>query len=93
MTILSEVGRRAVTKGLVGGSRTWLILGIAAWIFRLLSWALRPTPTVVARDRIGVGESLLIRHEPAPPTRRQRRRSRRRNKRVERKAKRRSERV
>jgi len=88
MSLLSDVRRRALTKGLFGGSRPWLLLGIAAWTFRGLQWALRPEPKVVYRSRLDVGETIVLRNEPAPPTRRQRRKSRKAIRRADHKAER-----
>ncbi len=75
MSILSDLRRRALTKGLFGGSRVWLFLGIAAWTFRALKWALRPDPKTVYKGKLLLGETVVITHEPALPTRRQRRKS------------------
>ena len=88
MSLLTGLRRNALTKGLFGGSRPWLILGIAAWTVRGLQWALRPEPKVVYRSRIDVGETVVLRNEPAPPTRRQRRKMHRAEKRSSRKAER-----
>ncbi len=88
MSLLSDIRRRALTKGLFGGSRPWLLLGIAAWTLRGLQWALRPEPKVVYRSKLDVGETIVLRNEPAPPTRRQRRKSRKAEKRSNRKAER-----
>ncbi len=88
MSLLSDLRRNALTKGLFGGSRPWLILGIAAWTVRGLQWALRPEPKVVYRSRIDVGETVVLRNEPPPPTRRQRRKMRKAEKRSSRKAER-----
>jgi len=88
MNLLYEIRRLAFKKGLIGGSRPWLILGVAAWTIRAVFWALRPDPTVSSRTKLSVGETLLIRHEPAPPTRRQRRKSRKSDKRAKRKIRR-----
>jgi hypothetical protein len=88
MSLLSDLRRNALTKGLFGGSRPWLLLGIAAWTVRGLQWALRPEPKVVYRSRIDVGETVVLRNEPAPPTRRQRRKMRKAEKRSSRKAER-----
>ena len=88
MSLLSDLRRNALTKGLFGGSRPWLLLGIAAWTVRGLQWALRPEPKVVYRSRIDVGETVVLRNEPAPPTRRQRRKMRKAEKRSSLKAER-----
>jgi hypothetical protein len=93
MSLLSELRRRALTKGLFGGSRPWLLLGIAAWTVRGIKWALRPEPKVVYRSRLGIGETIVLRHEPPAPTRRQRRKARKAEKRSSRKARRRGNRV
>lgn len=93
MSLLSDIRRRALTKGLFGGSRPWLLLGIAAWTFRGLQWALRPEPKIVYRSKLDVGETIVLRNEPAPPTRRQRRKTRKAEKRSSRKAERRANRA
>jgi len=93
MSLLSDVRRRALTKGLFGGSRPWLILGIAAWTVRGLQWALRPEPKVVYRRKLEVGETILLSNEAPPPTRRQRRKTRKAEKRSERKLERGSKRA
>jgi len=93
MSFLSDIRRRALTKGLFGGSRPWLLLGIAAWTFRGLQWALRPEPKIVYRSKLDVGETIVLRNEPAPPTRRQRRKTRKAEKRSLRKAERRANRA
>jgi hypothetical protein len=93
MSLLSDVRRRALTKGLFGGSRPWLLLGIAAWTLRALQWALRPEPKVVYRSRLDVGETIVLRNAPAAPTRRQRRKTRKAEKRSHRKSQRRANRA
>jgi hypothetical protein len=90
MSILSDLRRRAFTKGVFGGSRPWLLLGVAAWTLRGLQWALRPSPTTVYRGKLEVGETIVITHDPAPPTRRQRRKQRKKAKRASRRENRRS---
>lgn len=75
MSVLSDLRRRALTKGLFGGSRVWLFLGIAAWSVRALKWALRPDPKTVYKGRLLVGETIVLTHEPAAPTRRKRRKA------------------
>lgn len=93
MNLFYEIRRLALRKGLIGGSRPWLVLGIAAWTVRAIFWALRPNPVVTSRTKLAVGDSLLIRHEPAPPTRRQRRKSRKRDKRANRRMRRQAKRA
>jgi hypothetical protein len=77
MGILGLARRHAIERGLLGGSRTWLLLGGLAWAIRAMRWALKPAPTTVFNERLDVGETLVITHEPARPSRRQRRKIRR----------------
>jgi hypothetical protein len=93
MSLLSDIRRQALTKGLFGGSRPWLLLGIAAWTFRGLQWALRPEPKVVYRSKLEVGETIVLTNEPPAPTRRQRKKLRKAEKRSDRKVERLSRRA
>lgn len=86
MSLLSVARRSSLTKGLVGGSRPWLVVGALAWTIKALQWAIRPNPTTVYRGRLEVGETIVIRHDPAPPTRRQRRRTAKKDRRAARRA-------
>ena len=52
MNLLYEIRRLAFKKGLIGGSRPWLFLGVAAWTIRAVFWALRPDPTVSSRTKL-----------------------------------------
>lgn len=62
---LGYLRRQAFTRGVMGGSRGWLILGGAAWAVRLLSRAVstRRMRTVLAQE-LRPGESVLISHIP-----------------------------
>ena len=51
----------AVRRGLIGGSRAWQIVLAVAVVGRLVRRAGRSRPTVL-RERLGVGETLEIRH-------------------------------
>ena len=93
MSLLSDIRRQALTKGLFGGSRPWLLLGIAAWTFRGLQWALRPEPKVVYRSKLEVGETIVLTNEPPAPTRRQRKKLRKAEMRSDRKVERLSRRA
>ena len=59
-----ELVRRGVRSGLIGGSNLWLSIGAIAWLLRLL--ARRPTPKASVA-RLGLGESVVVSHVPAPP--------------------------
>lgn len=65
--------RRAIRRGLLEGSWIWLVIGAVVLVARLLGRAEVPR---ISTERLQVGESLLVTHVPAPPTRRQRRRAR-----------------
>ena len=70
-----RIVRRGIRQGLLEGSTLWLVAGVLAWLFRLLTT--RESPRVV-RERIAVGESIVVTHLPAPPGARQSRRAERR---------------
>lgn len=84
MNLLATLRRTSISRGVLGGSRPWLVTAVALWALRGVVWAIRPTPTRVYRGRLDVGETLVIRHDPAPPTRRRRRIDRRRARRADR---------
>ncbi|WP_419851043.1 hypothetical protein [Candidatus Poriferisocius sp.] len=62
---LGYLRRQAIVRGLVGGSRGWLVLGGVAWAIRLLS---RVASTrrlrTVSTEELRPGERLLISHLP-----------------------------
>lgn len=60
--------RRGLRQGLLEGSALWLVAGALAWLFRLLASAERPK---VVREDIALGESIVVAHVPAAPTRRE----------------------
>ena len=82
MGLLGTARRFGLMRGLLGGSRPWLVLGGVAWTFRALQWARRPGPTTLLREELGVGETISIRLDPPEPTRRQRRKAERRRRRA-----------
>jgi len=67
--------RRGLRQGLLGGSTAWVAIGAAAWLARLM---LRPEEPKVVRQDLRFGESIVVTHVAAPPTKRQRRRAARR---------------
>ena len=69
--------RRGVRSGLIEGSNLWLSIGAVAWLLRFLA---RRPPAQVSVERLGLGESVIVSHVPAPP------RSRRARKKAARKA-------
>jgi hypothetical protein len=69
-----RIMRRGLRQGMLEGSSLWLVVGMLAWLFRLLTTAEQPK---VVREEIALGESIVVTHLPAPPTRRARRRAER----------------
>jgi hypothetical protein len=73
--MLAFLRARALNRGLLGGSRTWVGVGALVWTVRLFQWLNRPETTVIYRERLDAGQAVEIRHVPAPPTRRERKKS------------------
>ncbi len=59
-----QLARRGIRTGLIEGSNIWLSVGAIAWLLRFLS---RRPPSQVRVERLGLGESLVVSHVPAPP--------------------------
>lgn len=68
--MLGQLRRATLDRGVLGGSRPWLVLGALLWGARALRWATRRTSGVMWRGELGDGEVL----ELAATTARQRRR-------------------
>jgi hypothetical protein len=73
MPLLDNMRRNAVTEGLLGGNRRWLVLGGIAWGFRLIGWALRKDEHVVFKEQLRPGERLVITERQSTPKRSRRR--------------------
>jgi len=52
--------RRGLVKGVLGGSRPWLVVWVALFGLRILRRLLRDEPEVVYSERLEAGETLLI---------------------------------
>lgn len=83
MSILSTARRLGFSKGVLGGNKKWLIVGAIAWTLRALRWAWTPSPKTVYRKKLEVGETIVVRHDPPRPTRRQRRKAKRRQRKLD----------
>lgn len=57
--------RKAWSRGVLEGSRPWLIAGGAALTLRLLRRAATREESVVYHEELRPGESLIIAHEQA----------------------------
>ena len=74
-TVLSPtalIRRNAIYKGVLGGSRGWMVLGGIFWFGTFLRRTLGKNPVVVATEVLRPGEFVTIR-TISPPTRAQRR--------------------
>ena len=52
--------RNAIYKGLLGGQRSWMVIGAVVWAPRLLKKALGRTEKIVATERLEPGQALRI---------------------------------
>jgi hypothetical protein len=77
MALLDTARSLGLSRGVFGDSRPWLIVGGIAWGIRAISWARAPRDTVVFREALEPGETLVLTHTGPPPTRGEHRRSRR----------------
>lgn len=68
--------RQGLYKGLLGGSRGWLVLGATVWGGRLLRRTLGRNEEVVAIEVLKPGQAIRLEAIP-PVTRRQRRSAKR----------------
>ncbi|MGH9286386.1 MAG: hypothetical protein ACRD0M_12045 [Acidimicrobiales bacterium] len=62
--MLAALMRTGLRRGLVGGNRTWLAVGVAAAGLRLLGRIARQQPDVVYCEPLEPGLSVLITHQP-----------------------------
>jgi hypothetical protein len=75
MALLDPLRSNAISKGVFGNSRFWLVVGGLAWLVRAYSWARRPVETTIFREAIEPGQTLVISASGPPPTRREHRRT------------------
>lgn len=75
---LSAVVRsKAVRKGLIGGSRGWMVVGVLVYGWKALRWLTARRPELVSVERIEPGQTVQI-TTVAAPSRRERRAAKRR---------------
>jgi hypothetical protein len=60
--LLKRLVRNGFRRGLLGGSRPWLVVGIGALVARFVLRAVRKAPEVVFCEKLPPGEGLLISH-------------------------------
>lgn len=56
--------RNGVLKGVLGGSRTWLVLGGVGLLVKLLRKLGGSEPIVVYSEELPVGSAIVIANEP-----------------------------
>jgi hypothetical protein len=63
-SILRNLSRLALSRGVLGGSRAWVKIGVVAGALRLVGKFLGDEPEVVYCEDLPPGQSLIIRHFP-----------------------------
>ena len=58
--------RNGLTKGLLGGSRPWLVVGGVALGWRILRKIAGSEPVVVYSEKLDAGETVVIAHGRTP---------------------------
>jgi hypothetical protein len=71
---METLRRNAFRRGLLGGSRPWMFLGVLAYTARALRWMARKDTEVLFSEELQPGEQLVIRTIEPPPRRRRRKR-------------------
>jgi hypothetical protein len=70
-SLIPTARRRAITDGLFGGDRKWLVLGGLAWALRAYQYATTKDEQVVYTTTLEPGETLVLARQ-APKTRKKR---------------------
>lgn len=65
--------RYGVTRGFLGGSRAWMVVGGIAYAIKAVRWTFKRDVEVVAVGELKPGQRLLITTIPPPAKRRRRR--------------------
>lgn len=60
--LLAFLKRGGLYKGLLGGNRVWLALGVGAWGFSKLRDVGGKEPVLVAKEELRPGQRLVISH-------------------------------
>ena len=75
MALLDPLRGNAISKGVFGNSRFWLVVGGLAWLVRAYSWSRRSRETTLFRQVMEPGQTLLVSASGPPPSKRDHRRS------------------
>jgi hypothetical protein len=76
--VLRYLYRRGQLRGLFGGSKGWTVVWAVLFGVRMLKKASTREPEVVYSEILGPGETVILRNEELPPTKRRARKRRRR---------------
>ena len=66
-SLLPTARRKAITEGVFGGNKRWLVLGSLAWALRAYQYAAARESTVVYKAELRPGETLVLARQ-APRT-------------------------
>lgn len=58
--MLARLRRTGIDRGLLGGSRLWMAVGVLAWSFKAFTWMTRREASVVYQGPLKPGDRLLI---------------------------------
>ena len=58
MALLDPIRSNAISRGVLGSSRFWLVVGGLAWLVRAWSWARRPHESTMFRQVIEPGQTV-----------------------------------
>ena len=73
-SLLPTARRKAITEGVFGGNKRWLVLGSLAWALRAYQYAVARETAVVYKAELKPGETLVLARQ-APKTKGKRKRS------------------
>lgn len=68
--VLSRLFRLGLRRGLMGGSRRWLFMGLMAGLGKLLARMAKSQREIVYREELKPGETVVIDHQAAASRRR-----------------------
>jgi hypothetical protein len=60
MALMSYLRSRSVKDGLIGGRRSWFIIGIFVWSFKLFRKMAMRSPQVVSTEVLRPGQSVSV---------------------------------
>ena len=60
MALMSYLRARSVKEGLLGGQRSWFVVGVIVWGFRLLRKLSSRSPQVVSTEVLRPGQTVSV---------------------------------